>query len=103
MNAGGVVALIPTVGFLAQAAESGNPISLAWQLGIGAVLVAFAVWLQERMSRERKADLKAQEERCEAEKTLLRTEKDQLHDELANTRAQLIAALTRSNPPKENC
>lgn len=101
MNAGGIVAILPTLAVLGQAAETGNPISLAWQLGIGAVLVAFAVWLQDRFSRERKVDLKAADARCEAEKSLLRSEKDALHAELTETRKQLITALTASNPPKD--
>lgn len=76
-----VAGLIPTAFIAAEGAVSGDPLSLIMQLGVGGVLVGFAVWLQDKFSTTARRDVDNERER---------------HD---ITRAQLIEALKESRPP----
>lgn len=65
MNMQGIVALLPAVPTAVLAAESvanGDVMASVTQLGIGGVLVAFAVWLQDRFARQNRADLQIERE-----------------------------------------
>jgi hypothetical protein len=54
--------------FAADSATQGDPITMLAQLGIGGVLVGFAVWLQNKFTTEKNAAIKAKEAELAAER-----------------------------------
>jgi hypothetical protein len=53
---GGLAAAVPSALVAADAAVNGDVSTMLTQLGIGAALVAFAVWLQDKFRKQSKDD-----------------------------------------------
>lgn len=77
-----VAATVPFALAAAEQAADFNVLGTLGQLGIGATLVAFAVWLQDKMAKQRK----------EAE-ALLREERDKAQNAALAAKDELIALL----------
>lgn len=73
-----IAAVIPVFSAVAagSTAPSSDPWSYMLQLGVGGVLVAFAVWLQDRFATAKKAEVEAERVRSDAATAALIAEKD---------------------------
>jgi hypothetical protein len=77
-----VAATVPFAMAAADAAADFDIVGTLGQLGIGAALVGFAIWLQDKFTKQRK----------EAEE-LLRGERDKAHADALAAKDELIALL----------
>ena len=95
-----IVGAFPTAAVIAQEAVAGGTdwATYASQLGVGAVLVAFAVWLQDRMAKERKAEIAALRKEMADLRTAHANDMREERDRHEHTRQLLIAALTKEAP-----
>lgn len=84
-----VAGLVPSALIAAPAAAAADPISILWQLGAGGALVVFAVWLQDKFSKEKRREVE-----YERQQTAERT--DQLLQSKDSQIAELSARLTEA-------
>lgn len=70
-----IAAVLPLIPAVVTDSPSSDPYTLLMQLGVGGVLVAFAVWLQDKMSKERRREV-------EEERLLTKERTDQLIEAL---------------------
>lgn len=103
MNIGAapLVGLIPTALLAAGDAMAGDPWALVTQLGVGGVLVGFAVWLQDKFATASRKDLtelrKEMTALCERHDGDMRHERDR-HDKTREQLYQVLAARQENRP-----
>lgn len=88
-SAAPIAAVLPLIPAMAEAPvdAAANPYSYLMQLGVGGVLVAFAVWLQDKFSKERRKEVDAERERT-----------TEVVDQLLAEKDARIAALEKEKP-----
>lgn len=94
--------MIPTALLAAEEAFNGDPWAFATQLGVGGLLVGFAVWLQDKFataSRKEMSEVRAEMtklgEKHDVDTAALRIERDAERDRHDRTREQLFATISR--------
>lgn len=95
-----IAAVIPVVPAVASTQPASDPYTYLMQLGVGGVLVAFAIWLQDKFSKQSRKDVDAERERTAEMVDQLISDKDKQIAEKEARLAEAAETITRLSKEK---